>query len=100
MAVNCLQAINGLHKQLTSYDYSMCYGVLCLVLKINFRKGLHVKMKHSTVWTNVSSVFHSFICGAELKEGNEGIYGHSNASFHTGKQEKEDTCLIFLNSSK
>lgn len=99
IAVNCLQAINGLHNHLTSY-YLMCYGVLYLVLKINFHKGLHVKMKLSTVSTNFSSVFHSFICRTELKEGNEGIYGHSNASLHTGNQEIEDICLIFLNNSK
>lgn len=80
MAVNCLQAINGLHKQVTSCDYLMCRGVLYLVLKTNFHKGLHIKMKHSTVSANISTVFHSFICGTELKEGNEGIYGHSNAS--------------------
>lgn len=78
----------------------MRYGILYLVLKINFHKGLHVKMKHSTVSTNISSVFHSFICGTELKEGNEGIYVHSNASLHAGNQEMEDICLIFLNISK
>lgn len=93
--VNCLQSINGLHTQLTSYDYLLCYGVLYLVLKTNFHKGIHVKMKHSNVSANISTVFHSFICGIELKEGNEGIYGHSNASLHTGSQEMNYISLVF-----
>lgn len=56
-------------------------------------------MNNFTVSANTSTEFHSFICGTELKEGNEGIYGHSNASLHAGNQELKYICLIFLNSS-
>lgn len=75
MAFICSQAVNGLRKQLTSHDYLMCCGILYLVLETNFHKGCLVKMKHSAVAVNISTVLHSFIWGAELKEGNEGIYG-------------------------
>lgn len=81
VAVNCLQGVNVLYRQLMYYiaDYLMCNGILYLVLKLNFDKNLHVKMKHSTTFTkhstNVSSAFHSFICGTELKEVNEGFMG-------------------------
>lgn len=105
VAVNCLQGVNVLYRQLMYYiaDYLMCNGILYLVLKLNFAKNLHVKMKHSTTFTkrstNVSSAFHFFICGTELKEVNEGC-GHFNASLQTRNQEMEDICLISLNSTK
>lgn len=73
MAANCLQAVNLLYRQLMYCiaDYVMCNGILYLVLKINFDKGLHVKVKHSTISAkhspNIHSAFHSFICGTELK---------------------------------
>ena len=60
-------------------DYLMCNGIFYLVLKINFDKGFHEKMKHSTISTkystNISSAFHSFICGIEVKKVNEGFVG-------------------------
>lgn len=64
MAINCFQAANVLYRQLMYHIavYLICNGILYIVLKINFYKGLHVKVKHSTVSTkhstNISSSFH------------------------------------------
>lgn len=44
-AVNCLQAVKVLYRQLIAH-YLVCNGILYIVLKINFDKGLHVKVKH------------------------------------------------------
>lgn len=46
-----------------------------LVVKTNFHKGLHVKMKHATVSADISPVFHCLICGTALKEGMKGLMG-------------------------
>lgn len=71
----------------------MCYGVLYLVLETNFHKGLNIEMKHSTVAANISTVFHSFICGTELKEGNQGIYGHLFKYFTLHRKSRDKICL-------
>lgn len=85
-------------------NYLMCNGILYLVLKMNFDKGLHVKVKHSTISTkhsiNISSAFPSLFVELNWRNWIKDLWALGCFTTSKKSREMEDMCIISLNSTK